>query len=146
MLFGVGSGAFTTGSAFYFTQLVGLSAAQVGLGLTIAGLAAFAASFPAGRIADRIGPKRAWWIGNLTAAVCYLSWPLVGGFASFVGILIAIEVIGRLGGAGRAAYLLDILTREERVRTQAYFYSAINVASPWARWWAGSRSPWTATT
>ena len=37
LLFALGEGTFMTGSAVFFTQIVGLSAAQVGLGLTIAG-------------------------------------------------------------------------------------------------------------
>ena len=36
LLFALGEGTFMTGSGVFFTQLVGLSAAQVGLGLTIA--------------------------------------------------------------------------------------------------------------
>ena len=36
-----GEGAFLTGSAFSFTRIVGLSPAQVGLGLTIGGVAVF---------------------------------------------------------------------------------------------------------
>ena len=38
ILYAVGEGAFLTGSAVFFTRVVGLSAAQVGLGLTIAGV------------------------------------------------------------------------------------------------------------
>jgi len=36
ILFAVGEGVFITGNAVFFTRLVGLSAAQVGLGLSIA--------------------------------------------------------------------------------------------------------------
>ena len=38
ILFAIGEGAFLTGSAVFFTQIVGLTAVQVGLGLTVAGL------------------------------------------------------------------------------------------------------------
>jgi predicted MFS family arabinose efflux permease len=53
LLFALGEGTFMTGSAVFFTQIVGLSAAQVGLGLTIAGVAAFIAALPAGKMVDR---------------------------------------------------------------------------------------------
>jgi len=36
-LYAVGSGFFLSGNAVFFTTIVGLSAAQVGLGLSIAG-------------------------------------------------------------------------------------------------------------
>ena len=60
MLFSTGEGAFTTGSAVFLTQVVGMSAAQVGLALTIAGVAEFLFAYPAGRVVDRLGPKRVW--------------------------------------------------------------------------------------
>ena len=53
-----GEGAFLTGSAVFFTIIVGLSAQQVGLGLSIAALTRFALSVPLGRLADRMGPKQ----------------------------------------------------------------------------------------
>ena len=59
----------------FFTQIVGLSAAQVGLGLTIAGVVAFFFAVPLGRLADRIGPKRMWALGALGEALLYLAWP-----------------------------------------------------------------------
>ena len=46
LLYAWGEGAFMTGSAVFFTQIVGLKAAQVGLGLTIAGVAAFLTAVP----------------------------------------------------------------------------------------------------
>ena len=49
LLFALGEGTFMTGSAVFFTQIVGLTAAQVGLGLTLAGVAAFAAAWPMGK-------------------------------------------------------------------------------------------------
>ena len=63
VLFAIGEGTFLTGSAVFFTQIVGLSAGQVGLGLTVAGVVSFFLAVPLGKLADRIGPKRMWAIG-----------------------------------------------------------------------------------
>ena len=52
-----GDGVFLTGSAVFFTQIVGLSAAQVGLGLTIAGVVTFGLAVPLGKLSDRFGAK-----------------------------------------------------------------------------------------
>jgi hypothetical protein len=41
MLFSTGEGAFNTGSAVFLTQVVGMSAARVGLAITITGVAEF---------------------------------------------------------------------------------------------------------
>lgn len=53
----MGNGLFNTAAVLYFTLVVHLSAAQVGLGLTIAGLVGLAGGIPAGLLADRRGPR-----------------------------------------------------------------------------------------
>ncbi|WP_297621258.1 hypothetical protein [Nocardioides sp.] len=58
ILFAIGEGTFITGSAVFFTQIVGLSPAQVGIGLTVAGIVSFFFAVPAGKLADRVGTKR----------------------------------------------------------------------------------------
>ena len=81
VLFAVGEGVFLTGSAVFFTQIVGLSAAQVGLGLTVAGVVSFFFAVPMGKLADRIGPQADVVLGSVGgAAVLYLVWPLINGF------------------------------------------------------------------
>ena len=92
VLFATGQGAFITGSAVFFTQIVGLTAAQVGLGLTIAGVFAFAFAVPLGKLADRVGPKRQWAAGAFLTAALYLVWPFVGGFASYVVLVVVLEL------------------------------------------------------
>ena len=61
---------FLTGSAVFFTQIVGLSAVQVGIGITVGEAASFLFAVPLGKVADRIGPKRMWAIGAFGAARC----------------------------------------------------------------------------
>lgn len=60
-----------TGSAVFFTQIVGLSAAQVGLGLTCAGIAAFLAALPMGKLVDRFGPKKMWAVSATGQAAMF---------------------------------------------------------------------------
>jgi hypothetical protein len=40
---------------------------------------------------------------------------------------VAMEVVGALGGAAYGAYTIDVLPPDERVRSRAYMYSALNV-------------------
>src|SRR4051812_48207015 len=127
ILYAVGEGAFLTGSAVFFTRIVGLSAAQVGLGLTIAGVITFFFAVPLGRLADRTGPKRMWATGALLTSVLYLTWPLIHGFGSFLAMMVMLELVDAAGSAGRGAYTLDVFTREERVRSMAFMRSALNV-------------------
>jgi MFS family permease len=53
----LGNGLFNTASVLYFTLVVHFSAAQVGLGLTTAGLVGLTGGIPVGTLADRRGPR-----------------------------------------------------------------------------------------
>src|SRR5213595_3163099 len=89
LLFALGEGTFMTGSAVFFTQIVGLSAAQVGLGLTIAGVAAFVAALPAGKLVDRYGPKKMWALSAAGQAGMFTLWPFIHGFTGYVAMACA---------------------------------------------------------
>src|SRR3546814_9768520 len=123
----VGDGTFMTGSAVFFTQGVGLSAAQVGLGLTIAGVAGFLAALPMGKLVDRFGPRRMWALSAAGQAAVFSVWPFINDFQGYLAMAIVMEVIGALGGAAHGAYTIDVLPPEERVTSRAYMYSALNV-------------------
>ncbi|WP_367650558.1 MFS transporter [Nocardioides sp. zg-DK7169] len=127
VLYAVGDGTFMTASAVFFTTVVGLSPAQVGLGITLAGVASFLVAVPAGKLADRIGPQRTWSLGALGTAAGYAAWPFIDGFAGFLAVSILLEVVNSAGGAARGAYVLDLVPRAERVASQAYMYAALNL-------------------
>ena len=122
-----GDGVFLTGSAVFFTQVVGLSAARVGLGLTIAGVVTFLVAVPLGKLSDRFGAKRVWAISSLIEAVLYLAWLGVGGMAGFVAVMVAVQVISTASRSARNAYRFDVFPREQRVTSNAYFRAARNV-------------------
>ena len=127
VMFATGQGAFITGSAVFFTQIVGLTAAQVGLGLTIAGVFAFSFAVPLGKLADRVGPKRQWAAGAFLTAALYLVWPFIGGFAAYVVLVVVLELVQNAGWSGRGAYTIDVFPREERVRSMAFMRAALNI-------------------
>jgi MFS family permease len=54
----VGGGIMMPISVLYFTRIVGLSSARVGLAFTVSSLIAILMSVPAGALADRVGPRR----------------------------------------------------------------------------------------
>jgi MFS family permease len=122
-----GEGAFLTGSAVFFTIIVGLSAQEVGLGLSIAALTRFAMSVPLGKLADRVGPKQMWQVTSAIEAVLYAAWPLLTGWWPFVGMMVVMGVIEAGRRNSRGAYSLAVFAREERVRSQAYLRAARNV-------------------
>ena len=127
LLFALGDGTFMTGSAVFFTQIVGLTAAEVGLGLTIAGVAAFLAALPMGKLVDRFGPRRMWAVSALGQAAMFAVWPFITDFKGYVAMAAGMAVVGSLGGAAHGAYTIDVLPPHERVNSRAYMYSALNV-------------------
>ncbi len=127
LLFALGEGTFMAGSAVFFTQVVGLSVVQVGLGLTIAGIGAFIAAYPMGRIVDRVGAKRCWAISSAGQGAMFAVWPFIDTFQGYLAMAVAMEVIGALGGVAHGAYTIDVLPPHERVKSRAYMYSALNV-------------------
>ena len=127
LLFAAGDGTFLTASAFYLVTFVGLTPAQVGAGLTIAGIASFITAYPMGRLADVIGPKRIWAISAAASALTFSMMPFIHGFWAYLAVVVVFEVVNNAGHAGRNAYVLDVLPDEQRVKTQAFMYSSLNL-------------------
>jgi len=105
LLFALGDGTFLTGSAVFFTQIVGLSAAQVGLGLTFGGIASFLAALPMGKLVDRFGPQRvlvgSQLVSLLTLVVIAILQPPLLGATAIAGVLAGFP----LGVLSAVAYL-----------------------------------------
>lgn len=127
LLFAVGDGAFYTASAVFFVQIVGLTAPQVGVGITVGLVASFLVAVPAGKLADRIGPQRMWVIGAAGTASMFLVWPFINDFAPFLAMSVVLEVVRTAGDSGRGAYVLDVVPRKQRVDSRAYMYAALNL-------------------
>ena len=88
LLFALGEGTFMTGSAVFFTQIVGLTAAQVGLGLTCAGAAQFVAALPMGKLVDLFGPKKMWAVSGAGQAALFCLWPFITDFRGSVAMAV----------------------------------------------------------
>ena len=126
-IFAFGTGAFITGEAVYSIKIIGLTVTEAGLGLTIGMASQFLVSIPFGRLADRIGAKTCWGIGNGLQALAFLGWLFVHGFWPFIGVVVAREVTAQLGQIGWSTYRLAAFPREVRVRSGAYNRAALNV-------------------
>src|SRR5262245_35274768 len=80
----VGTGLFLTGSTLFFTRVVGLSAGQVGLGLSLAGLAALVGAVPLGTLGDRFGHRRVWVILTVIEGALFALYPLIHSYPGFL--------------------------------------------------------------
>lgn len=80
----IGTGLYLAGSALFFTVVVGLSAAEVGIGLSIAGVLGLAAQPAIGWLADRWGPRRMLVALHVYRAAGFAAYLLAHDFTSFV--------------------------------------------------------------
>ena len=108
----VGNGAWYASWALFLTRSVGLSPAQVGLGMTCAGVAGMACATPAGRLADRCGAREVYATLLAVQAAASLAYLAVGGMAAFVAVACVAEA-ARSGGGARNALVLGLCPRHE---------------------------------
>src|SRR3954452_5267066 len=122
----VGDGAFIVTSALFFTRVVGLSTAQVGLGLTIAWLVGFLTGIPLGNLADRKGPRGVAILLALSTAVSVGSFLFVRSFPLFLIAAIAYACSQTGLTAARQALLAGLVQPAERTRIRAFLQSTVN--------------------
>jgi MFS family permease len=121
------TGTFLTGTAVYFTKIVGLSGAEVGLGMSIAAGVTLLLQLPMGRLADRVGAKPLWALASAVEAALYFAWPLIGGMVGFVLMLSVLAIFETAARNARNVYRIAVFPREVRVRALAYMRAARNV-------------------
>lgn len=122
-----GNGIFFPVSAIYFTRSVGLSPAQVGIGLTVAGLCGLLAGIPAGHLGDVRGPRNVLVALALAQGVGVAAYTLVDGFAAFLLLACAVTTLDRAGNAVRSGMIAALGAPAERVRLRAYLRAVTNV-------------------
>ncbi|MEU4197937.1 MFS transporter [Kribbella sp. NPDC026611] len=123
----VGNGLLMTISVLYFNRVVGLSIAQIGLGLTIAGLFGLAAGIPFGHLADRRGPRTLFVILSLLMSLLAVLYLVIGTFWQFLVVATVVTVLDRGSNAVRFALIAGVTAGPERVAARAYLRSMTNI-------------------
>jgi MFS family permease len=123
----VGNGLLMTVSVLYFNRIVGLSIAEVGLGLTIAGLCGLVSAVPLGHLADRRGPRTLFVVLSLICCCVSLLYLLVDTFWQFLAVAVVFTVIDRGALAVRSALIAAVTQGSGRVAARAYLRSVTNV-------------------
>ncbi|NGO10655.1 MFS transporter [Streptomyces sp. HC44] len=122
----IGDGAFYVTSALYFTHVVGLAPARVGLGLTVAWAVGSVVGVPLGRLADRRGPRGTAVLLALATGLAVASFLVVRGFVLFVLAACAYAAAQSGLAAARQALLAGLVSREERTELLAHLQSTLN--------------------
>jgi MFS family permease len=121
-----GSGLFIAGSALFFTRVVGFSITQVGLGLSVSGIAGFAATLPLGALADRVGRRRMLVVLYVLRGLGYVAYVFVTSFAGFLVLVALMGAADRAASPTLQALIGDAVPAQDRVRTNAYLRSVRN--------------------
>ncbi|MEV6976418.1 MFS transporter [Kitasatospora sp. NPDC093806] len=112
----VGNGLFNTAAILYFTLVVHLPAAQVGVGLTIAGLCGLAAGIPAGNLADRYGARTVWLVAVAVQAVTMAAFVFIDSWLAFT----IVATLDRLGATAAGAAGGAVVARASGERPAAF--------------------------
>ncbi|MFE4519675.1 MFS transporter [Kitasatospora sp. NPDC056783] len=123
----VGNGLSLAVAVLFFTRVLGLSAAQLGLGLTAAGLCGVIASVPAGRAADRWGARRVLVALVTAQAIGTAGYVLVRSYPAFVALACLVSAVDRGSAAVRNALYAEVLPADRRVEGRAYLRVVTNV-------------------
>jgi Major Facilitator Superfamily len=123
----LGTGLFLPLSVIYLTRIVGLSPTRVGLGLTIAGCLAIAASPLSGALLSRFDARKVVLACFAASAFGFLAYIAVGSFASFLGVAIVIQFASRMDRPATAVLALGVTPRPRQVDALAWQYSLRNL-------------------
>ena len=123
----VGRGIWLTASALFLTRSVGLTVAQVGLGLTVTALVSLVASAPMGYLADRFGPRGIQFLGLLGSAGLTAALIAVRSFPAFLLVGIATALTDAAFRGARGAMIAGAVPADQRVRTRAYLRATTNL-------------------
>ncbi|GAA4083315.1 MFS transporter [Streptomyces shaanxiensis] len=122
----IGDGAYYTTSALYFTQVVGLAPARVGLGLTVGWAIGSLVGVPLGQLADRRGARGTAVLLALATGLAVASFTVVRGFWPFV-LAACVYAAAQSGlAAARQALLAGLVSAGERTRLLAHLQSTLN--------------------
>ncbi|WP_329789260.1 MFS transporter [Lentzea sp. DG1S-22] len=122
----IGDGGFLVVSALYFTQVVGLSAARVGLALTLAWGVGAVAGVALGHVADRLGPRTTAVVLAAATAASTSVLLVTRDFTAFVVVMCLYASFQSGLQASRQALLAGLTTPRERTRARARIQSTAN--------------------
>ncbi|GAA2276204.1 MFS transporter [Glycomyces scopariae] len=123
-----GAGLFMVAGALYFTRVLDLGAAQVGLGITAGAAVAMLLMIPTGRAADRLGGKPSYMAVLGVAAAAMLAFAFVDGFAAYLAVMAVYLVADKAlqGVTGLVVHGLGLGGGTDRVLIRSYMRAAGN--------------------
>ncbi|MCT9079798.1 MFS transporter [Streptomyces fulvoviolaceus] len=122
----VGSGLYLTAGVLYFTQAVHLPAAQVGLGLGIAGFVALAVGIAVGHLADVYGARGVHAATLVVQALATAGFVLAESFWAFV-LVVCVAAGAKAAGLAARSPLIRQYGGDRPQEFRAYLRAVTNV-------------------
>ena len=117
LVFRFGQGLYYPFSVIYFHNVLGISLSLVGVGLASLAASSVVAGLVSGPLADRYGRKPVMLVSLSGAALTFLAFAIVDGFAGYLAVSVAAGLFGSSSfDAARNAMVADITAPEARGR------------------------------
>jgi len=123
-----GTGLYIAASTLFLTTVAGLSPLQVGIGLSVAGVAGFVATIPLGHLADRVGPRRLLVILQVVRGLGFVGFAFVSGPVEYVLLSVVLGASEGPISALTQSVVSSVVGEEDRVHTLALIRTARNAA------------------
>ncbi len=127
LLSAFGTGLFLAGSAVFFTRQAGLSAAQLGAGLSIAAAVGLVALLPLGAVADRAGARPTLVGALLWRALCFVALAFVQGPIAFTVAAACQAAAQNITGPVTQALVGTLSEEGDRTRMMAVVRTVRNI-------------------
>lgn len=123
----VGLGLFLSGSTIFYVRVVGLTPAQIGLGLAVSAAVGLATTVPIGALADRLGAPRMLVALQLWRAGWFAALAFVRGPVGFLVVASCLAIAEAATAPTVQAIIGTITAKADRTRTMAIIRTVRNV-------------------
>lgn len=123
----LGTGLFLAMSTVFFVRVVGLSVTEVGLGLTIAALAAMPLIALVGRLADRYGPRDMLILTEVLQGAATAGYLIVHSWPGFLLVTFLVAVTQQAAPPLIQSLVGNLAVGERRTKILAVHRTVINI-------------------
>lgn len=123
----IGTGLYIAGFAVFFTLSAGLSATEVGLGLTVANACGLVTLTPIGMLADRIGPRAASILLHYWRGVGFVAFAFVHDFTTFLVVSCFVGIPTRAIDPVSQMYVDRHIGKDLRMRVMSVMRVVYNI-------------------
>jgi hypothetical protein len=111
----IGNGAWYTSWALFLTHSVGLSPAQVGIGMTVAGILGVVFTVPLGCLGDRVGARETFAVQLAVQGAAALGYAITHGLTMFLAVAAVSQIAASSTGGPRNALVLGLSEESEKL-------------------------------